>query len=44
MARNCIAPEPTSTDEALTWVAAALRSERILRALRRTECGIVHED
>ncbi|MDX6285046.1 MAG: hypothetical protein QOG53_531 [Frankiales bacterium] len=44
MTDNCISPTPTPADEALNWVAAALRSERILKELRRTEVGLLHED
>ena len=44
MATNCISPQPTSANEALTWVATALRSERVLRALRRSEVGLERED
>lgn len=44
MVNTCTNAQPTSADLALAWVAAALRSERVLSALRRTECGLLHED
>ena len=45
MAESCTNPEPTSgASEALSWALKALRTERVLRALERTECGVVRED
>ena len=40
----CTQPVPQPSTEALSWVARALRSERVLRALERDERGLIRED